>query len=193
MSNHIYVPVGYNCNTAWRKQQEGTYHVSYPFDWVGQTYDSICSILDDGGYVNAFINYELGVETYTIPSLPGKTLRTIFDYTHQFVAPHDYYEGVDIATIREKYQRMYDRLVRDLGAATDVTLYGSYPTTAMHDKGAEYYQTRLGIDIRNFMTFDKTLDDVADRIATLAPDATIHKIEDVVEEATFHSNKPYTT
>jgi hypothetical protein len=181
MSNHIHVPVGWDCNTARKVKREGNKHVSYPFDWTGQSYDSICLCLDNG-YDNAFTNYHTGSLTYTSDAYPGKTFQAIFDYDLQFVGAHDYYVGVDFADMRLRYQKMYNRLLADLSVATEVTLHGSVPSADFKAYGIAYYQQRLNLDLSLYLTYDKTIDDVADRIAVLAPNATINKVEDTVTQ-----------
>lgn len=181
--SHLYIPLGWNCSAARKLNQYGKRHVSYPFDWLAfQTYDSYCSLLDDG-FTNAFNNVHIGPLEYSVPSLPGKQLKSVWDFDYNFLSVHDYYTGIpDISEIRNKLQNRYLKLVEDLSSATEVTLHVELPTDSLKAEGFTFYTQRLGIDLTDHVTYNNTLADVVSRFESLAPYAIVNTVETTLTE-----------
>lgn len=184
-NKHIYVPIGWDCNTARQLEREGKRKVAYPFDWTMNTYDSICIILDKG-FSNFLTNFKIGPQTYTqfyeTTGTKSKPLKNVYDYDLQTVIGHDYYDGVDLQTIRDKYQKRYLRLISDIKSADKITLVGSIPTEKFFNKGMEVYEARLDLNLRDLLTHEKTIEDVANKVRLLNPNAVIKTEEHSVNK-----------
>jgi hypothetical protein len=187
MSNHLHLPLGWNCNSAKKLDTDGLRFTPYAFDWIGwHSYDSIMRIMDDG-WQTAFNNVTLGETNITVSYLPGKNLKAFWDNDFKFLSIHDYWDGTTWDDIRAKFVAKHEKLVGDLSIATEVTLHIGHASDNSKDFAFNYYKGtdeapgRLGIDVRDQIDYSKTLDELKAKFQEFAPNATINAVEETYE------------
>ena len=184
MSNHLHLPLGWNCNSAKKLDTDGLRFTPYPFDWIGwHSYDSVMRIMDDG-FQTAFNNVTLGETSRLVGFRPGKQIKTFWDNDFKFLSAHDYWEGTTWEDVRAKFVAKHQKLVGDLSLATEVTLHIGHASDESKDiafniyKGTEEAPGRLGISVKDQIDYSKTLDELKAKFQEFAPNATINAIEE---------------
>ena len=114
----MYLPISRTCTAGAAIKHSGLREKTYFFDWLGQSYQTVADILDNG-IDRLFEDYEIVYPVDTVlPVIWDKTYNILF--IHE--ANPDTMEALDIDEIKAKYIIRYNRMIDDLKNSTEVVL-----------------------------------------------------------------------
>lgn len=184
VTNHIYIPIGFGCDSTLLLRDSGLRKTSYPFDWCASHPSTIVTLLES--------NFNHFLEDYVVGSrktssvylnrygnkIYKKNLRYVHDVYSNTVLCHEYYEGIEIEEIKNQYKTRYLRMINDIKKTTDITLVHYYPNQedVILQKHNKILLENLGFNVTKNYDTSITLQHVVDEFNRINPKARIKQI-----------------
>jgi hypothetical protein len=114
----MYLPISRTCTAGAAIKHSGLREKTYFFDWLGQPYQTVSDILNNG-IDRLFEDYEIVYPVdHTLPVIWDKTYNILF--IHE--ADPETMDALDVNQIKTKYIERYNRTIDDLRNAQEVVL-----------------------------------------------------------------------
>lgn len=180
----IYIPVGYNCDPAKSLKHFNLRNKSYPFDWCIAHPSSILYQLENNfstflsEYKIGKVNHVNWYEDRDGNKFSRVDLHYILDIKSNIVLVHDYYRGITIPDIIEKYTNRYITMVQDIKLAQEIILvyYKPEPTHRFIIEHNELTFRNFGFDVTEKFNSHIEVKDIELNMKKLNSEALIRSI-----------------
>ena len=165
MCEKIYFPISRTCTATFALKEANLRSKSYPFDWMGQSYETIAYILKNG-IDHLFDDFEI----YHTDLPPGDPPRILCKYYNIFF--YHEAEPQSIKKIKEKYIKRYNTLIKDIKNTKEICLVLSVQNEISLKTHYEVYNIPT-TDITGKPLDDNSLDSIKEAILEINPNITI--------------------
>lgn len=169
----MYFPISRTCTGGAAIKHSGLREKTYFFDWIGQSYQTVSDIIDNG-IDNLFEDYEMiHPLDHTLPVIWDKTYNILF--IHE-VDTETMIE-LDLDTIKAKYIRRYERMMDDLRNADEIILIKATTCETSLEDHFKRWESYFTAPIPDSSVDAMSIGTILQSISNINPDAEIKMTE----------------